>query len=310
MKQIVVDGATSMLGIALINECILNKIEVLALARTDSKRLSILPKSDMVHVVKCRQEDLKNLQIESQGRYDAYYHFAWGNTFNKDRINVFLQEPNIQYTMDAVCLAKRLGCKLFVGAGSQAEYGRVDGKIGSNTPVNPEVAYGIAKYAAGKMAKVLCEELEMRYIWTRTFSVYGIGDNSTTLVMSAIAQLLKGEKPSFTKAEQRWDYLYSKDAGKAFRLIGEKGKGGKTYCVASGVSRRLKDYIYIIRDAIDESLPLGIGDYEYAPQQVMNLVADISSLKEDTGFEPEYTFEAGIRETIDWYRNKDQRRYI
>ena len=51
MKQIVVDGATSMLGIALINECILNKIEVLALARTDSKRLSILPKSDMVHVV-------------------------------------------------------------------------------------------------------------------------------------------------------------------------------------------------------------------------------------------------------------------
>ena len=51
-----------------------------------------------------------------------------------------MQEPNIQYTMDAVCLAKRLGCKLFVGAGSQAEYGRVDGKIGSNTPVNPEVA--------------------------------------------------------------------------------------------------------------------------------------------------------------------------
>ena len=97
---------------------------------------------------------------------------------------------------------------------------------------------------------------------------------------------------------------------KHFDLIGEKGKGGKTYCVASGVSRRLKDYIYIIRDAIDESLPLGIGDYEYAPQQVMNLVADISSLKEDTGFEPEYTFEAGIRETIDWYRNKDQRRYI
>lgn len=307
MKRIVVDGATSMLGLALINECILTNIEVLALARTDSKRLSIIPQSDMVHIVKCRQEDLKSLQIENCGRYDAYYHFSWGNTFNRDRRNVFLQEPNIQYTLEAVRLAKRLGCDLFIGAGSQAEYGRIDGRIGPDTPVHPDVAYGIAKYAAGKMAKVLCEELGMRYIWTRTFSVYGIGDNPTTLVMSAIEQLLRGKKPSFTKAEQRWDYLYSKDAGRAFRLLGEKGISGKTYCVASGESRLLKDYIYMIRDAIDESLPLGIGDYEYGPQQVMNLVADISSLKEDTGFEPEYIFEAGIRETIEWYRHKDKR---
>ena len=304
MKRIVVDGATSMLGLALINECILNGISVLAIARADSKRLDAIPDSNFVRVVRCNQEDLKDFKIDHPGECEVYYHFAWGNTRSEERKNVFLQEPNIQYTLDAVLLAKRLGCRRFIGAGSQAEYGRVSGQIGPNTPVNPDVAYGAAKYAAGKMAGILCNEQGMEYIWTRTFSVYGIGDNVTTLVMYAIDKLLKGEKPSFTKAEQEWDYLYSKDAGRAFRLIGEKGKNGKTYCIGSGESRPLKEYIYVMRDAIDPSLPLGIGERPYAPMQVMNLLADITSLKEDTGFIPEYTFERGIRETIYWYKGQ------
>lgn len=305
MKQVVIDGATSMLGMALINECISNGIRVLAIARADSRRLNIIPESKLLRVVRCNLEGLKELDINDVGNCDVYYHFAWGNTFAEERKKVFLQNPNIQYTLDAVQLANRLGCRLFVGAGSQAEYGRVSGRIGPQTPVNPEVAYGVAKYAAGKMAGILCEELGMEHIWTRIFSVYGIGDNATTLVMYAIDKLLKGEKPSFTRAEQKWDYLYSRDAGRAFRLIGEKGKNGRVYCIGSGQNRELKEYIYLIRDAIDGSLPLGIGEREYAPLQVMNLLSDITLLREDTGFEPQYTFEEGIRETIDWRRSSN-----
>lgn len=304
MKRIVLDGATSMLGLALIHECIEKEVEVIAIARKDSARLDVLPVSKYVRIIKANQNDLQDLQLENIGECDVYYHYAWSNTRSEERRNVFLQEPNIQYTLDAVKLAKRMGCKRFIGAGSQAEYGRVSGVIGSETPVNPEVAYGIAKYAAGKMAKILCNELEMECIWTRTFSVYGIGDNVTTLVMHAIDKLLKKEKPSFTKAEQQWDYLYSKDAGKAFFLIGECGKAGKTYCIGSGKSRPLKEYIISIRDEIDKELPVGIGELPYAPMQVMNLQVDISELQADTGFVPEYEFEQGIRETIDWYRKR------
>lgn len=42
---------------------------------------------------------------------------------------------------------------------------------------------------------------------------------------------------------QRWDYLYSKDAGRAYYLIGEKGRNGAVYCVGSGQARPLKEYI-------------------------------------------------------------------
>lgn len=310
MKSVVVDGATSMLGLALIYECIQNKIKVLAIARKDSRRLIRIPQSEYVELILCDQEEISFLSADTLGKYEVYYHFAWGNVLAEQRRDVKLQAPNIGYTFDAIYLAKKLGCSRFIGAGSQAEYGRVSGMIGPDTPVNPEVAYGVAKYAAGKMAMILCSQLDMECIWTRTFSVYGIGDNATTLIMYAIEKLLRGEKPIFTKAEQRWDYLYSKDAGAAFRLIGERGKAGKVYCIGSGESRPLCEYIYMLRDAIGSGLPLGIGEMPYAPQQVMNLQADISILKADTGFEPAYSFEEGIEETIKWYKEIRKRNEI
>lgn len=305
MKKVVIDGATSMLGIALINECIENHIQVLAIVRENSNRIDRIPDSELVWIAKCHLEDLKNFETTGiEDGYEVYYHFAWENTSHEGRLDAIVQNQNVQYTLDAVCLAKRLGCRMFIGAGSQAEYGRAAGMIGPEAAVNPEVAYGVAKYASGKMAMILCTKLGMACIWTRIFSVYGIGDATSTLIMYAIEQLIKGKKPSFTKAEQKWDYLFCRDAGKAFRLIGEKGKAGSIYCLGSGVARPLCDYIYKVRDEINPDLPLGIGDMEYAPLQVMHLQADITTLKKDTGFEPEYSFEEGIRETISWYRKQ------
>jgi len=57
-------------------------------------------------------------------------------------------------------------------------------------------------------------------------------DGSATMVMSTIGKLLIGEKPSCTKGEQMWDYLYSKGRGEAILFTGEKGiKWTKVYCI-------------------------------------------------------------------------------
>lgn len=304
-KGVVIDGATSMLGIALIRECIERDVKVLAVVRENSSRMDRIPSSDLITILPCSQEHIHDLKLNFSQKYDCYYHFAWGNTEHAGREKAELQQENISYTLDAVHLASKLGCKRFIGAGSQAEYGRVNGSIGPETPVHPENAYGVSKYAAGQLSRILCDQLKMEWIWTRTFSVYGIGDTMQTLVMYTIRELLKGEKPSFTKAEQQWDYLFSRDAGRAFYLIGERGVPGKIYCIGSGQVKELREYIFEIRDAIDPKLPLGIGDREYADKQVMHLQADITSLKEDTGFEISYNFSEGIRETVAWVKQQE-----
>ena len=62
-----------------------------------------------------------------------------------------LQNNNVKYALQAVKAAKELGCTRFVGAGSQAEYGRVEGTLTPDTPAFPENGYGIAKLCAGQM---------------------------------------------------------------------------------------------------------------------------------------------------------------
>ena len=125
------------------------------------------------------------------------------------------------------------------------------------------------------------------------------------MVMSNIIKMCNGENPKCTKGEQVWDYIYSKDAARAFRLVAERGTHGAVYLLGTGQTRLLKEYIYAIRDAVEEVSDIHtepeIGAIPYYPNQAMHLEADITNLQYDTGFSPGHSFEYGIRETIRWY---------
>ena len=301
--RIVITGATGAVGTALIAEGIRQNVEMLVICRKASKRRQQIPDHPLVKVLELNMEEYETYQPpEGEMPYDVFYHFAWGGTTGDGRNDCEIQEKNIRYALDAAALAKRFGCSAFVGAGSQAEYGRVEGNLNSQTPAFPENGYGMAKLCAGQMTRLYCRQVGMRHVWTRILSIYGPGDGAGSMVMSAIHRLLAGETPAFTKGEQQWDYLYSGDAAKALLLRGEKGHDGGVYCLGSGKARPLADYIGMIRDAIDPRLSVALGAVPYAPGQVMYLCADIAKLKEDTGFAPEFSFEEGIKKTIMWVK--------
>ncbi len=305
MKGIVVNGATSMLGIALINLCISNNVEVLAIVRENSIKINNIPKTPLIAIKECNLENIKNLELNDDIglNYDAFYHLAWADTSNKSRNNVDIHNMNIGYTLDAVYLANRLGCKTFIGAGSQAEYGIKDSVIKTSTECNPETAYGIAKFAAGKLSAIKCDTLGMKHIWTRVFSVFGPYNNNETMIMYCINKIIAGEVPNLTKCEQIWDYMFCDDAARALFLLGEKGIGKKVYNVASGKTRPLISYVKQIRNLINRDIHLGIGNMDYSKNQVMHLAADISDLINDTGFVPNTSFEEGIEKTLQWIKN-------
>ncbi|MGL5052197.1 MAG: NAD-dependent epimerase/dehydratase family protein [Cetobacterium sp.] len=304
MKKIIITGATSMIGIALIEECIKNRVYVTAISRENSYNLKRLPISEFVNIIECDISDLENLIKICPKDYDIFYHFAWEATGKKDRDNPILQNKNIENTLKALKVSKDLGCHTFIGSGSQAEFGRVDkDQISPSVLANPETSYGIAKYTACKLAQIYAEQIGINYIWGRIFSVYGKWDNEGTMIKTTIDKILNLEETSFTKAEQMWDYLYSEDAGRAFYLMGIKGKDKAIYCIGSGKAKPLKEYIEIIGDKLAIKKDLGIGKLEYSKNQVMRLCADISNLTEDTGFYPKYEFEEGIEKTILWKKS-------
>ena len=312
--RVVITGATGAIGHALIAECIKQNIEVLAICHRGSQRAGML----VDEVGRMLQSKRVGLDCESPDRlikieylnldeyatglpsmpYDIFFHMAWSGTTGTSRNDEALQQQNAAYSLDAVRLAKKLGCHTFVFAGSQAEYGRVEGKLTADTPTYPENEYGKYKLQAGETTRALCESLSIKHIWARILSVYGPYDSKTSMIMSAISKLRNGEIAEFTKGEQQWDYLYSADAANALLLAAMKGKHGRIYPIGSGSVRALSEYIHILKNQIDPHAQIELGAVPYAPKQVMYLCADISQLKQDTGFEPKTEFEDGIREIL------------
>jgi len=184
---------------------------------------------------------------------------------------------------------------IFIGAGSQAEYGAVQCPLTENTPVHPQSGYGIAKYAAGRLSALLCTQLDIRHNWLRILSVYGPNDAPYTLISYVINELQNGQSPELTKCEQVWDYLYADDAAQAILAVAQKGIHGKTYPLGSGTACKLSEYVNIIRDYVNPDIAIRFGAKEYYPHQPMFLQADITELTKDTGWKPETPFLEGVK---------------
>ena len=294
MAKIVVNGATGMIAVSLIKTALDKGDEVYAIARKNSHRVDNIPSG--AKVVFCDLSELIALKPDFSA--DIFFHLAWDKTGAGGRDDVDVQLKNVEYTLDAVRLAKKLGCKKFVGAGSQAEYGITDKPLTPNSMLNPSSGYGVAKMCAGKMSKLLASQLGISHSWARILSVFGENDAPTTLISYLIDTFKKGERAELTKCEQTWDYVYADDCALALYLIGKNGVDGKSYPIGSGKPRKLSEFVTVVRDKVNKNAEICFGAKDYYPHQPMFLCADITELTEDTGFVPQYSFEEGINKTL------------
>lgn len=306
IQSAVITGATGAIGNALCRLLAEKHVNLYAIVRLGSARNAALRAIPGVEQIELDVSQLAQLPKKMSGRSaDAFFHLAWEKTVGAGRNDMDAQIRNVQHTLDAVRAAAALGCSVFLGAGSQAEYGRTDRPLASCTPCFPETGYGMAKLCAGQMSRVECEKLGLDHVWARILSVYGPYDGMTSMVMGTIEKLLKREKPPLTAGAQLWDFLYADDAANALYRMACSGKPGAVYPVGSGCTRPLREYIQTIRDLIDPALPLGFGEIPYGEKQLMHLEADLSALRADTGFEPRTDFKTGIQNTIEYVRRKN-----
>ena len=162
MKKAVITGATGSIGHALINKLLREGVDVTVLYHKGSPRISTIPDGEHIKKIPCSLDEMKSL-IPNEKDYDVFYHLAWAGTTGATRDDADLQLKNIEYTLDAVELAKKMGCRKFIGTGSQAEYGLSDKPLTPDTPTFPFTGYGMAKLAAGQLTKLKCRKLGLDF---------------------------------------------------------------------------------------------------------------------------------------------------
>ncbi len=308
MHNIIVTGATSMVGVALI-EAALNDNEVgkiLVVVRPGSTKMARVPEDKRIEKVEIDFDEYSKLK-EYTG-YDIFYHLAWSRTetYKETYEDMRLKCTCFRGVLDAVEIAHQIGCKKFVWAGGQSEYGIInDDYMGPDTPCNPVRADGIMHLAAGKLARILCNQYGMPFIWIRIFSIYGKYDRPNSMISTTVKKMIHGEPCLFTPAEQIWDFLNARDMGNAFYISGKVANEDKIYCVGSGDARPLREFIEIIRDVVNPNAELLFGQLPYPANPIMRLCPDISDIVNDTGWSPQISFEDGIKEIAEYMRSQE-----
>jgi len=298
MKYIIT-GVTGVLGYAIIKQLLEGNNEISLLARSRDSLSHIFDKFGIdsftsIHYIELK--DFSNTNVELKG--DIFIHLAWAGVEKEARNNIEVQMKNVQYTLDAIKLAKKAGCHTFVGAGSQAEFADSNTPMGSQTPTIPNNAYGAAKLAAGQMGRLLAESMGIRFYWFRIFSLYGPFDREYSFIMTMLKKFLRDEELIMTSGEQIWDYLYSFDAASIVLNVLNSNTNESYFSLGSGVGTRLKEFVMTAKRLTKSKSKITIGLQNNNSSPRHYLVADTKLLMSISAYSRAYTFERGIKEII------------
>lgn len=299
MKKIVITGATSFIGTHLINELLNRNCLIYAIVRPNSGNIIRIPVDERIHIVELEMSDYNRLSeyVESA---DVFYHFAWEGVRAPYRDDALLQYNNYVASVQAMWQAIKIGCKSFVGAGSQAEYGVGDGTYSETSQCSPVTEYGKEKlHACMELSEIACEN-NIHFVWTRIFSLYGQYDYSNSLIMMCIEKMKKNEKVQLTPCTQQWDYLYVEDAVRAMELLADTEIESGIYNIASGIHRPLYEFVEEIYQVAQSKSIIEFGAVQYGNNGAINLAPCIDKIK-SIGWNPIVDFKEGIRQMIEGY---------
>lgn len=298
MTRFFLTGATGFLGSKILRHLLRDGHTVAALVRPESDLWRVRDCLEQTILIDGRVEEASTWQDAlADFQPQCVIHAAWDGVSNTERDNP-RQAENIVSTTRLAVLSAELGTSAFVGLGSQAEYGAANRLIDETVPTRPTTLYGMAKLAAGQMCEAICAQRGVRFAYIRIFSTYGPGDNGGWLFPYILSALRKGERPSLTTCEQRWDYLYGDDAASAIAGVALTAGAEGVFNLGSGQAPPLKETVETLRDLAAPGVELGFGEVPFRKDQVMHLQADIARLTKVTGWVPRWSLREGLAETV------------
>lgn len=298
IKRAVVSGATSFLGSAVVRELLDNECEVYGIVRPESKSKHLLPQNDSFYEIPFDIAETDKW-IGAIKHADTFFHFAWGGPGISGRSDAVIQGLSAENTFKAIDAAAQMGVTRFFISGSQAEYGKTNGRITEETPCNPILEYGKNKLRVCQQAPMIVKEHGMEYVHARFFSVYGPNDHPYTLIPSCIRAFLNNKVMEMTECSNKWNFLHVDDAARASVLLAECDLAEPSVVVnlAGEDTRILREFVEEIYCLCGKKGKCEFGARHTTEEPVDNW-PDIARLKGMIDWLPEVTFREGVLKLI------------
>ena len=184
------------------------------------------------------------------------------------------------------------------------------GKFTESTPYAPNSPYSASKAASDHLVRAFHHTYGLPVLTTNCSNNYGPYHFPEKLIPLVIAKALAGEPlPVYGDGRQVRDWLFVADHCEAIRTVLAKGRVGETYNVGGNAEKENLEVVKAICALLDERRPRPDGVPRETqirfvadrPGHDRRYAIDASKLRDELGWEPRYSFEQGIAETVDWY---------
>ena len=259
-------------------------------------------------------KDIDTCMKACEGVDYVLHQAAWGSVPRSIENPVFYCHNNITGTVNMLEAARQCGVKKFVYASSSSVYG--------DEPILPKKEgvegnllspYAVSKRADEEWAKQYTRHYGLDTYGLRYFNVFGRRQDPNgayaAVIPKFIKQLLSGEIPTINgDGKQSRDFTYIENVIEANlkAASADSDVAGEAYNIAYGG----REYLIDIYNSLVEALDITDDDGNrpkpnYGPKRAGDIKhsnADITKAKEKLNYTPEWSFERGIKEAIDWYK--------
>ena len=185
-----------------------------------------------------------------------------------------------------------------------------DEKSNELSPYKPNSPYSASKAASDHLVRAWGETYKLPVITTNCTNNYGPHQFPEKLIPLLIHNCLNNKKlPIYGKGENVRDWLYVEDHCEAIKEVLENGSIGETYNIGGNNEKTNIEIVKTVCSTLDEIKPRKnnssykelITFVEDRPGHDFRYSLDISKIKKELNWQPQETFESGIRKTILWY---------
>ena len=189
-----------------------------------------------------------------------------------------------------------------------------EGFFTETTPYDPRSPYSASKASSDHLVRAWTHTFGLPTLVTNCSNNYGPYHFPEKLVPLIIIRALGGDElPVYGDGSNVRDWLYVEDHARALCAVFERGEAGETYNVGGNSERRNIEVVRTICSVLDELLPRKDGR-PYSdqirfvtdrPGHDQRYAIDASKIRNKLGWEPQVTFEEGIRNTVEWYLTRE-----
>lgn len=188
------------------------------------------------------------------------------------------------------------------------------------SPYQPNSPYSASKASSDHLVRAWFHTYGLPVLLTNCSNNYGPYQFPEKLIPLMVLNALEGKPlPVYGKGDNIRDWLYVDDHVKALKVVLEKGVPGETYNIGGHNEKTNMEVVKTLCVLLDELVP----DSAFKPHESLiefvqdrpghdkRYAIDASKMEAELGWQPEETFESGLRKTVQWYLdNKDWCRHV